>query len=310
MYQAQITPDTLAGSVIAVPPLARNADFSLNHNANEKLIRHLENGGVSSILYGGNAVLYHISLADFAELMEFLIEVADDGTLMIPSVGPSFGTMMDQAAVLAEFPFPTAMILPTRDVATSAGVASGVRKFVEAVSKPAVLYIKHDGYIEVEAARKLVDDGLIAWIKYAVVREDTSEAPLLRELVDAVGADRIVSGIGEQPAIVHLRDFGLSSFTSGCVCVAPHKSTEMLTALKTGDFEAADKLRSTFRPLEDLRNLIHPIRVLHAAVQLADIAETGPVMPLLSEVDESDRPAIQEAATKLLAVELSQVEAS
>jgi len=303
MNQSEITPETLAGSVISVPPLARNADFSLNRDENEKLIRHLEGGGVSTLLYGGNAILYHVALSEYAELLQMMTDLAGDNTLMIPSVGPAYGTMMDQAAILREFNFPTSMILPTRDVVTSSGVASAVRHFVEKTSKPAVLYIKNDGFIEVDAVKKLMNDGLLSWIKYAVVREDTSNDPYLRELADAVGTERIVSGIGEQPAIVHLRDFGLNCFTSGCVCVAPGKSMEMLRSIRAGDFEVAEQIRSTFKPLENLRNSINPIRVLHTAVALSGIANTGPIIPLMSELDDSNKPAIQAVAAQLLEVE-------
>lgn len=303
MNTAEITPATLAGSVIAVPPLARNADYSLNREENEKLIRHLEGGGVSTLLYGGNAILYHIAPSEYSSLLEMLTELAGENTLMIPSVGPAYGTMMDQAWLLREFDFPTAMILPTRDVVTSAGVTQAVRNFVEASSKPAVLYIKNDGFIEISDVKKLMDDGLLSWIKYAVVRKNTSDDPYLRELADTVGTERIVSGIGEQPAIVHLRDFGLNSFTSGCVCIAPGKSMEMLRAIKAGDFETAGQIQATFKPLEDLRNSINPIRVLHTAVALSGIANTGPIIPLMSEIAESDRPAIQAAAAELLETE-------
>ncbi len=300
MNTAEITPQTLADSVIAVPPLARNADRSLNTEENRKLVGHLEAGGVSTLLYGGNAILYHVAISEYATLLEMLTSVAGENTLMIPSVGPAFGTMMDQAAILRDFEFPTAMILPTRDVVTVQGVASAVRHFVDAFEKPAVLYIKNDGYVNVPTVKRLMDDGLISWIKYAVVREDTADDSFLRELADTVGTERIVSGIGEQPAIVHLRDFGLQSFTSGCVCIAPKLSMDMLRALKSGDVDTAESIRETFKPLEDLRNGINPIRVLHAAVAAADIAETGPIIPLLTEVSDDDRARIQQAASELL----------
>ena len=79
----------------------------------------------------------------------------------------------------------------------------------------------------------------------------------------------------------------------------------MLRAIKSGDFETAEQIQATFKPLEDLRNSINPIRVLHTAVALADIANTGPIIPLMSELDDSDKPAIQAAATELLKFEQS-----
>jgi dihydrodipicolinate synthase/N-acetylneuraminate lyase len=298
-----VTPEVLSASVIAVPPLARNEDYSFSANENVKIIRHLESGGVSTLLYGGNAILYHVAISEYAELLALLAEAAADESLVIPSVGPAFGTMMDQAAILRNFAFPTAMILPQRDVATSDGIATAVRKFVEAAERPAVLYIKHDGFIEVPAVRRLMEDDLLSFIKYAIVRDDPSRDDYLRSLVDAVGPARIISGIGEQPAGPHMRDFGLAGFTSGCVCVAPALSMRMLQALRNEDYESAEQIRRTFQPLEDLRNSINPVRVLHAAVELAGIAETGPVIPLLSAVPDETKPAIESAAAALLAEE-------
>jgi dihydrodipicolinate synthase/N-acetylneuraminate lyase len=113
----------------------------------------------------------------------------------------------------------------------------------------------------------------------------------------------IISGIGEQPAIVHLRDFGLGGFTTGCGCVAPALSQAMLGAIRRHDWAEADRIRTVFEPLEDLRNAISPIRVLHEAVAGAGIAATGPLLPLLDPVEEAHRPAIAAAAKTLLAAQ-------
>jgi dihydrodipicolinate synthase/N-acetylneuraminate lyase len=145
-----------------------------------------------------------------------------------------------------------------------------------------------------------MDDGVVNWIKYAIVRDDPAQDDYLRQLVDCVDPQRIVSGIGEQPAIVHLRDFGVQGFTSGCVCIAPSLSMKMLAALKAGDYETCETIRQTFEPLENLRNAINPIRVLHTAVAEAGIADTGPILPLLNDVSENERANIADAAKTLL----------
>ncbi len=295
-----ITPGMLASSIIAVPPLARDAALKICAKENAKVIHHLEAGGVRTLLYGGNALFYHIALAEYADTLAMLRDAAGVDTTVLPSVGPAFGTSLDQAAVLRDFDFPTAMVLPARDIATPEGVATGIRKFAEAYGKPIVLYIKFEGYLEPEHARALMDDGVVNWIKYAIVRDDSAKDDYLRQLVDCVDPQRIVSGIGEQPAIVHLRDFGVQSFTSGCVCVAPNLSMKMLAALKAGDYETAESLRQTFAPLENLRNGINPIRVLHAAVAEVGIGDTGPILPLLHEVTDDERADIAVAAKELL----------
>jgi dihydrodipicolinate synthase/N-acetylneuraminate lyase len=296
-----LTPARLVSAVVAVPPLCRNRDLSLNEPENAKLVRHIESGGVDTLLYGGNANFYHLPLSEYDATLGMLERLAGPNTLVIPSAGPAFGTMMEQAKIVRKHKFPTIMILPHTGVTSSAGVAEGVRRFVEAAGVPALLYIKHDGFIDVEDVGKLADAKLISGIKYATVRIDPAKDDYLRDLVQRVDRKIIISGIGEQPAIVHLHDFGLGGFTSGCVCVAPKLSADMLAALRKDDHAQAERIRQIFRPLEDLRNAINPIRVLHEAVRLAGIADTGPALPLLSNLDERDIPEVAAAAKALLA---------
>src|SRR4029079_2348639 len=97
-----------------------------------------------------------------------------------------------------------------------------------------------------------------------------------------------------------MREFGLGGFTSGCVCIAPRLSVEMLKAIRAKDWARAEHIRATFRPLENIRNAINPIRVLHEAVRLAGIADTGPLLPLLTNLPQADHPKIREAAGRLL----------
>ena len=300
-----INKQDIAGSVIAVPPLARNEDLSLNVAENRTMVQYLEAGGIKTILYGGNANFYHIRPSEYASLLQMLEETVADDTWVIPAVGPAYGTMMDQAEVVRDFKFPTVMVLPHRELATPIGIATAVRQFVERAGVPIVLYIKHEGWIDVPTVKKLVGDGLVSMIKYAIVLDDPADDDYLRTLVGEVDPELIVSGIGEQPAVIHLRDFGLNSFTSGCVCVAPAMSMRMLAALKAKDYIDAESLREKFEPLEDLRNGIHPIRVLHDAVRLADIADTGPVLPLLSNTTTDEQHAIKQAAVVLRQTELS-----
>jgi dihydrodipicolinate synthase/N-acetylneuraminate lyase len=211
-----------------------------------------------------------------------------------------FGTFMEQAKLLRRHQFPIAMVLPVQGGTTSRGVEDGIRRFVDSAGVPALLYIKNDGYIDVPDVKRLADSNVIAGVKYAVVRDDTSIDPYLRALCDAVDPRRIVSGIGEQPAIVHLRDFGLAGFTAGVVCVSPRVSVAMLRAIRAGDRTGAERLRAICKPLEDLRNAINPVRVLHEAVRLAGIADTGPLLPLMSNLDVSHHAPVRDAAIKLM----------
>jgi len=300
VYTGPTTLARLQGSVIAVPPLARNADLSLNQSENRKLVRHIEAGGVTTLLYGGNANFYHVALSEYDGLLSMLAEIAATDTWIIPAVGPAFGTMMDQAKILKNHAFPTAMLLPPHAATTSAGFAAGARRFIEAYGRPVVLYLKEENLIDVAGVKQLVDDHLISWIKYAVVRKDPSQDAYLSHLVHAVDPKLIISGIGEQPAIIHMRDFGVAGFTAGCVCVAPSPSARLLKAILARNWAEAERLRALFVGLEDLRNSINPIRVLHAAVTLAGVADMGPILPLLSPIDDGQKRLVAAAAKALL----------
>ncbi|HAL72058.1 MAG TPA: dihydrodipicolinate synthase family protein [Verrucomicrobiales bacterium] len=300
MKTTPVTPADLRSSVIAVPPLCRNADLSLSREENKKLIDHMYAGGIRTLLYGGNANLYNIALSEYDSLLAMLTDLAPDDLWMVPSIGPMYGTAMDQAAILKDHKFPTAMLLPTLFPSKPAGVATAIRHLVEKAGMKLVLYIKDESYITPEHAAELVNDGLISWIKYAVVKPNPADDLYLTKLVSLVNPDLIVSGIGEQPAIIHLRDFGITGFTAGCVCVAPRLSMDLLRAIDAKDYDRAEQIREIFLPLEDQRNAHSPILVLHHAVALAGIAKTGPVLPLLTELPDELLPGIEKAAKDLL----------
>lgn len=287
-------------SVIAVPPLARDADGVVVAAENRKLIRHIEDGGVNMLLYGGNALFYHLRMSEYEAVLAMLVQEVAAETTVIPAAGPTFGLMMDHAHILKNFDFPTVMILPQRDITDAQGIVRGIRAFASVYEKPVVLYLKFENWLPTAAVKSLFDEGLISWIKYAVVHDDPSDDDELRRLVDVVPPERIISGIGEQPAIIHMRDFGLAGYTSGCVCIAPRRSMQMMNAIRESRWDDAEAIRAHFEPLEDLRNSINPIRVLHAAVAGAGIARTGMIQPLLGPLSEAEEGQVAGAADKLL----------
>ncbi|HLS68157.1 MAG TPA: dihydrodipicolinate synthase family protein [Kiloniellales bacterium] len=299
MKTSSVQPSDLPRSVLAVPPLARNGDLSLNTEANKALVSYLEAGGISTLMYGGNANFYHIGLAQYAQALAMLEEIASRDTWVIPSAGPEFGRLQDQVSILREHTFPTAMVLPLTFPITPEGVATGLRHFAEAYGRKIIVYVKNEGYLTADLLGKLVDDGLVCAIKYAVVREDPKEDALLAEMVERIDRSLIISGIGERPAIDHFRHFGLSAFTSGSVCLAPRGSTALLHALQRQDYEGAEKIRQRYIPLEDLRDGISPIRILHDAITLAEIADMGPMLPMLSNLNEEESAKVRPVARAL-----------
>lgn len=309
MKTTPVTPADLARSVLAVPPLARYSDLTLNEEANRQLIAYLEAGGVSTLMYGGNANFYNLPLSEYAEVLEFLCAAAGPDTWLIPSFGPDYGRLIDQARILRGSRVPTAMALPQTFPATPDGVEVGLRRAAVTMGKPLILYIKAENYIAPEAAARLVGEGLVCMVKYGVVRDNPADDPYLRKLLDHVDPKLVVSGIGERPAITHLRDFGVAGFTSGAVCLAPRGSMAMLAALKRGDVAEAERHREAYMPFEDLRDGISPIRVLHDAVTLAGIADMGPMLPLMSNLVPAEQDRVRPAAQALRARDAALAEA-
>ena len=79
------------------------------------------------------------------------------------------------------------------------------------------------------------------------------------------------------------------------------KDVELPDAMQQVMAMQAEAIREKFLPLENLRNGHGPIPVLHHAVKLAGIAETGPMLPLLGDLSADKQKAIEAAAKETLA---------
>jgi dihydrodipicolinate synthase/N-acetylneuraminate lyase len=283
-----VTRDDLRG-VFPVPPLARKRDArrSIDFPANDRLVRHMREAGMTRFLYGGNAFLYHVTLPEYDELVSWLAGFADE-LWAIPSLGPSFGRALDQALLLRRHRFPCAMVLPCSDPRDAAGLEAGLREIAESAGMPLILYLKAEASFGsdreqgLDAVARLVESKLCVGIKYAVVRDDPRQDAYLEGLLKRVERGVVISGIGERPAVVHLRDFGLPGFTTGSGCLAPGLSNQLHAACAAGDFARAEKLRALFVPLEDARDAWGPARVLHAALDLAGVVGTGAIPPFVT----------------------------
>ncbi len=303
MNVSPIVESEFASTVMAVPPLARRPDLTLDVEANRSLIRHMEAGGIRTLLYGGNANLYHVATSEYRELLDMLAELSGPGTRVIPAIGPDFGKMLDQARILAQTDYRTAMVLPLGGFTTPEGVEAGLTRIADAAGMPLTLYVKSEDYVDVDTLARLVERGTLCAVKYAIVREDPANDPYLRRLLQSVRASQVISGMGERPALVHVRDFGLAAWTTGSGCIAPHAVMSLLRAAKEGRADEAQRLYDAFMPLETLRDDISLIRVLHDAVTLSGLADMGTILPLLSASPAEAFPAIESAAKTLLALE-------
>src|SRR6201995_2187084 len=115
--------------IYPVPPLARRSDAksSLDFDANMKIFRHLVDNGVTRIVYGGNAFVYQITMAEYTELAHWLSGLKSEAAI-IPAVGSSYGRAMDQAPLIRRYGFPSVLVLPTGDPRDATGMERGMRE--------------------------------------------------------------------------------------------------------------------------------------------------------------------------------------
>lgn len=266
--------------------MPRKPNGSVNPEANRLVLDHLRAGRVTTFMYGGNANFYNVGVAELGRVLDALMPLLAADDWLIPSVGADFGKAAEQIAMLRERAFPTAMVLPLRFPSHPRGVARGLGKLASLYGKPLIAYVKDEGYAANADLAALLQEGSVCAVKYAIVRKDATQDAVLADLVQRMGPDLIISGIGERPVVDHFRSFGLRAFTSGSTCVAPALSNRIREALHAGDYAGAASTRELFLPLEDARDAHSPIRILHAAVELAGIAAMGPIGEFLSVIDD------------------------
>jgi dihydrodipicolinate synthase/N-acetylneuraminate lyase len=308
LWQMIMTHEQELGGVYAVPPLARTADRrrAIAFEENVKIVNYIIRGGITRLIYGGNAFFHHLTLAEYEQVLDWLSQLQHDGLQVIVAAGPSFGRLMDQATLLRRAGVHSVMVLPCGDPRDAAGIGRGLREFADASGAHILAYVKEETNLGIDSERgldvlgKLVDEGVCDGVKYAVVRDDPRVDAYLEALLRRVDQSKVISGIGERPAVTHLRQWKLTGFTTGSGCLAPQQSVAILRSCERGDFATAEEIRERFLGLEDMRDLWGPARVLHHAMELTGIARTGAIPPFVSplsaECQEAVRPVAQHLA--------------
>jgi len=290
-------------SVVAVPPIALTADLDVAAAANAALAGHIEKGGVDILLYGGNANLYHYDLGRYADALTMMDAAAAPGTRVITSVGPDFGKITDQIPLVERSNIRNVMLLPMAFPSDSHGVMEGVRRAADRLGFGVILYVKRDGYVRPETLEKLVGEGAVTFVKYAVERGDPADDAYLDAILAAVGRENVASGMGETPIVDHVGRRGLATFTSGAVCLVPAAAQRLLGLLRANRLDEADALAAPFLAYERVRARLGGIQVMHEAVGLAGIADMGPLMPMISNVKPRFRDEIKAAVAALIEVD-------
>jgi len=212
---------------------------------------------------------------------------------------------MEQATRLRPYKFPCAMILPCSDPRDAQGLERGYREIATEADTKLIAYLKEesnfgtDREAGLDAVARLIQDEICIGIKYAVVRPDPLQDPYLEALLERVDRRFVISGIGERPAVAHLREWKLPGFTTGSGCIAPTLSQLLFSACEQEDFQTAVGVRAHFLPLENLRDSWGPAKVLHHATELAGIALTGTMPPYVTALSAKQEQVVLPVVKKL-----------
>lgn len=293
-----LTPADFKTSVVAVPPIALNGNLKVALEPNLALMRHILAGGVDILLYGGNANLYHFGFADYADALA-MMEVAPQGARVITSIGPDYGKMLDQAPLIERSAIRNVMLLPVAFPADSHGTSDGIRRIADRLGFGVIVYLKRENYVRPEVLEKLVAEGAVRFVKYAVERPDPSNDAYLDAVLAAVGSDRVASGMGETPIIDHYGRRRLATWTSGAVCIAPAAAMALQAKLRAGDLEGAELAIQPFLDFERVRAQLGGIQVLHSGITASGIADMGPMMPMVSVVKERNMAEVRRVVAGL-----------
>lgn len=298
MTDTMLTPQDFRNSVVAVPPIALTPSLKVAPEPNARLARHIAEGGVNILLYGGNANLYHFGLGDYEDALDVMAGAAK-GSHVITSIGPDYGKMIDQAPLVERSGLRNVMLLPVGFPSDSHGVGDGIRRIVARLGFGVIVYLKREMYVRPEVLEKLVAEGAVRFVKYAVERTDPADDAYLDSVLSAVGCDLVASGMGETPIVNHVGRRGVATFTSGAVCIAPAAAMALLAGLHAGENVDIEP----FLDFERIRGQLGGIQVLHSAITAFGIADMGPMMPMVSVVKERNMPEVRRVLEELRRVE-------
>src|SRR5690606_18594625 len=107
----------------------------------------------------------------------------------------------------------------------------------------------------------------------------------------------------ERPIHSHLISYGLATYTSGAVCIAPAAALSTLHAYRSGDLKTAERLRKPFLAFERLRAELDSFGVMHDAITWSGIADMGPIFPMLANTAEDKRAIVADSVKGLLELE-------
>lgn len=256
--------------VVAIPVTPFDRQGRLDPDTYRALVRRLLDAGIRTVTPNGNTSEFY-SLTPEERRLEVeltMAEVARSGsgsgpgsaaapseTQVVVGVGHDTDTAVAAARQAREAGAGMVMVhQPVHPYISVEGWTDYHRAIARAVPELGVVPYLRSPRIEGAVIARLADDcPNVIGVKYAV-----PDVARFAAVARDAGLERFVwvAGLAELYAPAYFA-CGATGFTSGLVNVAPELSTEMLQALRAGDFPAAMKVWERIRAFEDLRAARH-----------------------------------------------------
>lgn len=241
----------LAG-VVAIPVTPFAEDGGVARDTYRTLLRRLLDGGIQAVTPNGNTGEYYaLDPAERRAVVELTMAEARPDTQVLVGVGLDVASAIESARHAEQAGAQMVMVhQPVHPYVSADGWVEYHRAIAEAVPALGVVpYVRNPAVSGERIARLGELCPNVIGVKYAV-----PDAARFAAVARDAGLDRFVwiAGLAELYAPSYFA-VGATGFTSGLVNVAPGVSTEMLRALREGDYPAAMKVWEQIREFEDLR---------------------------------------------------------
>lgn len=235
-------------AAVAVTPF--HDDLEIDEPALRRVVRHLDDGGVDTIVAGGGTAEYYALTPDERRnVSRIAIDEANNSPVIV-SVGlDAAGAAKVAREAEADGAAGIMVHQPIHPYIHEDGYASYYRTICDAVSIGVVAYVR-DPNVSTELLADIAGIENVVGVKYAVndVRRFGTMVEHLEQEVDVTW----VCGTAEAWAPFFWLA-GATGFTSGIANFAVQESLALRDALRAGDVERIRSLWKRLRPVEDLR---------------------------------------------------------
>lgn len=295
MGSASISDQLKSVVVTNVTPFAEDGSVDLDSVGRQA--SYMVDRGIQVVVPCGNTGEYtSLVMHEAKDVTAAVADAVGDRAFVLAGVGWSSGYAIEQAQHAESVGAHAVMVHhPVHTYIDRKAVRKYYERIIESVGIGVVLY-KRGPELSDALIADLVNHPRVVGVKYAV-----NDLNAFANLVAGSTADVAwVCGTAERWAPFFALA-GAEGFTSGLANFAPERSLELLSALRSGDWELAMKVRAQLLPLEELRQDKHAgnnVPVVKEGMRMLEL-DTGRVRDPVDELSDDERAQVRKELVAL-----------